>query len=250
MLGGTRDAARQVDGGLHDLAGLAHLVGVGHPSGIHHRTGRTGRPFHQLGQGLDHLVLLGIAETTTTGHHDGGLVQLRAAALLDEPLLHRGRPGVAEIAHGDLNDLGRTAARFLGDERLGAHQEDGSTAVGEACRHVGGSTEHGLGTQQAVTIGDQVHDVGDDRTIDLGREATCHVTTVVGGGADHHVGTGTGLHGPGDRRGDAGTAERPFDRADSVDCGGAVGAQHPGHGSGVAGHDDLHRVGQLAGLGE
>ena len=42
-----------------------------------------GAALEQLGQVLDHLVLLGLAEATTTGHDDGGLVELRALALLD-----------------------------------------------------------------------------------------------------------------------------------------------------------------------
>ena len=84
VLGGARDAGGDVDGRLHDLAGLADLVASRAPSRRRRwRATRRARAVEQLGQVLDHLVLLGLAEATAAGHHDGGVVELRALALLD-----------------------------------------------------------------------------------------------------------------------------------------------------------------------
>ena len=80
---------------------------------------------------LDHLELLGLAETTTAGDHDGGLVELGTVGLLDETVDHRGRAGGAEIGHGERRDRGGTATGRLGGEGLGPHQEDAGLVAGE-----------------------------------------------------------------------------------------------------------------------
>src|SRR4029450_9545963 len=52
VLRGTRDASRDVDRRLHDLAGLTDLIRVRHPSGVDDRTRRARRALQQLGQVL------------------------------------------------------------------------------------------------------------------------------------------------------------------------------------------------------
>ncbi len=49
VLGGTRDAGSDVDGGLDDLAGLADLVAVGNPTGVDNGPRCAGRTLEQLG---------------------------------------------------------------------------------------------------------------------------------------------------------------------------------------------------------
>ena len=70
VLGGAGDADGDVDVGLDDLAGLADLVAVGHPAGVDDGPRGARRTLQQLGQRLDHLVLAGLAEATTTGDDD------------------------------------------------------------------------------------------------------------------------------------------------------------------------------------
>jgi hypothetical protein len=104
--------------GLHDLAGLAHLVAVGHPAGVDDGTRCTGRRLEELGELLDHLELLGLAEATTAGHDDGSLVELGTRSLLDVAVGDASRAGGTGVGDRQLGDGGRAAAARLGRERL------------------------------------------------------------------------------------------------------------------------------------
>ena len=126
VLGGAGDAGGDVDGRLHDLAGLADLVAVGHPAGVDDGPRRAGRALQQLGQLLDHLVLAGLAEAAAAGHDDGGLVELRARcaprrgrpSTLAAPVAPRSGTGAATTSAAPppdasaANDFGRNAARY------------------------------------------------------------------------------------------------------------------------------------------
>ena len=250
VLGGAGDARGDVHRRLHDLAGLAHLVRVGHPAGVDDGARGAGGGAEQLGQGLDHLVLVLLAEAAAPGDDHGGVVERRAGLLLDEAVGDHGGAGGARVGR---QRAPRWPPRHRGGlrrgERLGAHQEDVDLVGGEPGDDVGAAAEDGLDTGEAAVALDEVDHVGDHGGVDLHRQAAGHVAAVVAGGDEDGVGPGARGHGAGDGAG--------HDRADEL----AVGAAHGEHlGSAVraqlggdvraGGGDALDGVGELTGLGE
>ncbi len=123
MLHGPGDATGDIDVRLHGLPGLPHLLGIGDPPRIDDRPGGARGGPEWLGQLLDEFVGLRRAETTTPGHDDRRLPELRALPLLD---VGRRDPGLGRSRVGEVEgrDRGRRPSGRLGDERLGPGQDD------------------------------------------------------------------------------------------------------------------------------
>src|SRR5437773_1633625 len=85
VLDRARDSQGQVQGRLHDLAGLADLTGVVDPARVDSRTGRPDGTAERIGQLLEQLHALRAAETSAPGHHDPRFFNGRRAPCLLRP---------------------------------------------------------------------------------------------------------------------------------------------------------------------
>ena len=77
VLDRTGDAQRDVQLRRDGLTGLAHLELARVVAGVDRGARRADGGTQRVGQFLDHAEVLGAADATTTGDHDGGLGQLR-----------------------------------------------------------------------------------------------------------------------------------------------------------------------------
>ena len=184
---------------------------------------------------------------------DGGLVELRALALLDVAVgdhgARRSRPCRARRwsrprprrrrAGSAANDFGRIS-------------DEVRAAAGERGLDEGGAAEDRLGGDEAVAVDLEVDVVGEHRAVELDRQAAGDVAAVVARAEQDGVGGVAALDGGGDG---ARPRARPAARRRGrrwrstlvAPCAPSVG----GDGVGVAADvDGLDGVGELAGLGQ
>ena len=80
MLDRARDAEREVQRRLDDLAGLADLLGVRDPAGVDRGAGRTDGAAERLGELLDDPEAVRPADAAAAGDDDPRLLDRRGAA--------------------------------------------------------------------------------------------------------------------------------------------------------------------------
>ncbi len=194
VLGGARDPAGHVDGGLHRLAGLADLVRVGHPAGVDDGPAGAGGAVEQPGQLLDQR---------RTGPSRPGRGRPRPR--------RRPRPAWARSAprRGGRRCGRRSAAPVSGagaaTTAAGA-PPDGSAAndlaritkmpgpspVNRAVRISAAAEDGVLADTRPPSAAVEVDHVGQDGAVELDRQAAGDVAAVVGGGEQDGVRAGAG----------------------------------------------------------
>jgi hypothetical protein len=98
---------------------------MGVPAGVGRGAGRADGATEGVGQLLDELEAVGVAETPATGGDDRGLGHLGAAAgLLLDDVDDLGALRAVVEGHVEVGDLGRAAAGLLGDEGVRLDAED------------------------------------------------------------------------------------------------------------------------------
>ena len=85
------DAEREVQRGLHDLAGLADLLAVRDPARVDGRAGRPDRAAERLGELLDDAEAVRPADAAAAGDDDPGLLDRRRGRCRDDLLDDRRR---------------------------------------------------------------------------------------------------------------------------------------------------------------
>ena len=100
VLEGAADAARQVDLGLHGLAGRAHLARLLHPLGIDHRPRATHRRAQRFGQFLGDGDVVLLLDAAADGDQHRVLGDIDIAGFGDDGLQ-------IATARGQGADLGR-----------------------------------------------------------------------------------------------------------------------------------------------
>ena len=129
MLDGTGDTQRDVQLRRHGLTGLTHLELTRVVPGVHRGTRGTDSGTQRIGELLDDAELLGATDTTTAGHDDAGLGELRTVST--DHRLTRGHLGGVLGRRGHLNGnlLARTGGR-RGLDGTRTHGDDRGVAVG------------------------------------------------------------------------------------------------------------------------
>ena len=252
MLRCTRDTGSDVDGGLHDLAGLADLHRVGNPAGVDDRTTRTGGAADGGGQFVDERERIGLAQASTTGDHDGRLVKLRAVGLFDMAVRHLGGSDRAKIRHIEILGVGLGPTDALGLERLRTDEEDARLARRVLGADVSHATEDRLGTDELIAVGFESHTVGDDAGVELHRQTSGDIAPVLGGAQQERIRSVdvAFLDGVSDGCGNGNSLQATVEVARAVDGLGAVLAELLGKVIAVARHEHLDGVGQLTSRSE
>ena len=170
VLHGTGDAEREVDLRLDGLAGLTDLAGGGHPAGVDERARDAERRAHLLGQLLELLDVVLLADAAADREQELRLGDVDVAALgLDELAVLRARGGGSDAA----SSRDRRASGALGRlPRRGAQHEDGRLLAGELELGPDLRAVHlPLGDEAAVVS--ERHHVGGEAEPQAGGERRC-----------------------------------------------------------------------------
>src|SRR5689334_8817298 len=174
------DAQRDVQLRRHGLARLAHLELARVVAGVDGGTRGTDGGTERVGQFLHHAEVLGAADTTTTGNHDGGLGELRTVAC-DRGLTLGDLGRILGLrGHVDVDHL--TGARCgLGLDRTRTDRDHRGVAGGLGLDGER-ATEDAVDADRPFA---DVDDVGQDAGADSGGQPAPDLLAVGAGGQQH-----------------------------------------------------------------
>ena len=146
------DAGRQVQLRRDGLARLADLGGVGVPAGVDHGArGRHGAvAAERLGQRLDELEALGLAQAAAAGDEHVGALDVDVGAALLAALDHRGLLGLGRELDLDVLDGRGARAGLLGLEGVEAADDDPDVRAEVDLGDRGVAQDRALGDELAV----------------------------------------------------------------------------------------------------
>ncbi len=134
VLDRAADATRDVERGFDDLAGLADLLAVADPARIDHRASGADGPTERVGEILDELQAVGVADAAPATDDDPCLLDGRGGTGLGDGLddLHGG-----QLRHGASATVSTAPGRrrLLRGDRSRSNDHDPAAVIEDAMRH-------------------------------------------------------------------------------------------------------------------